>query len=327
MVKTSSLILSIFVLASISIATNDNDASSFKETFVRKLNSLSTTWKATTTSRVAQLSTDDFKALINPAGFSHDPRLPTKTFTAAEHAATPESFDSRSAWAHCGSMRQIRDQSQCGSCWAVSSVETITDRTCIKHGRDVILSAEDMLACSGAGSCNGGQPYMAFSYWVKSGIVTDECRTYSLPSCDRDYLKNITNPCPAARFPTPACVRNCTGGGSSWEESKWYGESVYYVSGEEDIMAEIARNGPVTAAFTIYEDFHFYESGIYKYTSGKYLGGHAVKIVGYGEENGVKYWIGANSWNEKWGEKGFFRFIRGINDCGIESYAVAGLAK
>ena len=326
MVKTSSLILSIFVLASVSIASEANDDALFKEAFVQKLNSLSTTWKASTKSRVAQLSTEDFKALINPTGFAHDPRIPTKAFTAAELAAAPAAFDSRENWTHCASMRQIRDQSQCGSCWAVSSVETITDRTCIKHGHDVILSAEDMLACSGAGTCNGGQPYSAFNYWIRSGIVTDECRTYSLPSCDRDYLKNITNPCPTSRFPTPTCVRNCTNG-KSWEDSKWFGESVYYVNGEQNIMAEIAANGPVTASFTIYEDFHFYESGIYRYTSGAYLGGHAVKIIGYGEEDGVKYWIGANSWNEKWGEKGFFRFIRGINDCGLESYAVAGLAK
>ena len=324
MPRAVSIILSTFVLAAVSAGISNED--SFRESFVRKINSLSTTWKATTTSRVSQLSTDEFKVLINPSGFVRDPRIPTKTFTAAELAAAPASFDSRENWTHCASMRQIRDQSQCGSCWAVSSVETITDRTCIKYGYDVILSAEDMLACSNAGTCNGGQPYSAFSYWVQNGIVTDECRTYSLPSCDRDYLKNITNPCPTSRFPTPTCVRNCTNG-KSWNESKWFGESVYYVTGERAIMAEIARNGPVTAAFTIYEDFHFYDSGIYKHVSGTCLGGHAVKIIGYGEEDGVKYWIGANSWNEKWGEKGFFRFVRGVNECGIESSVVAGLAR
>jgi len=58
--------------------------------------------------------------------------------------------------------------------------------------------------------------------------------------------------------------------------------------------------------------------------TGKYLGGHAVKVIGYGEENGVKYWMVANSWNENWGENGFFRILRGNNECGIESRGVAG---
>ena len=275
------------------------------------------------------MSTEEFKALINTNGFEEvGDALPRKTFSAAQLANAPESFDSREAWPHCASIRQIRDQSQCGSCWAFSTVETMSDRTCIKYGYDVILSTEDMLACSGCGTCNGGQPYSAFNYWVRKGVVTDKCRAYSLPSCDRDYLKNITNPCPKERYPTPVCHANCTEAGLSWEESKWYGKSAYSLYGEAQMMAEIAENGPVTATFTIYEDFHFYESGIYQHTSGQYLGGHAVKIIGYGtDENGTKFWIGANSWNPKWGENGFFRFIRGKNNCGIENSITAGIPK
>lgn len=326
MMKISTFVFSFCVLAAVALGNTEPDYKTIRESIVHKINSLGTTWKATADSPVAKMTPEEFKMLINPGGFVHDPSIPTKAYTDAELSETPESFDSREQWPNCASIRQIRDQSQCGSCWAFSSVETMSDRTCIKYGYDVILSTEDMLACSGAGTCNGGQPISAFNYWIKKGVVTDKCRAYSLPSCDRDYLKNITNPCPKDRFPTPVCYQNCTSG-LDWNESKWYGESAYYVTGEENLMAEISKNGPVTAAFTIYEDFHYYDSGIYKYTSGSYLGGHAVKIIGYGEEDGVKYWVGANSWNEKWGEKGFFRFIRGINDCGIESRAVAGLPK
>ena len=58
------------------------------------------------------------------------------------------------------------------------------------------------------------------------------------------------------------------------------------------------------------------------------MGAHAVKILGWGvNEEGVKYWLVANSWNESWGEKGFFRIIRGTNDCGIESAIVSGMPK
>ena len=66
------------------------------------------------------------------------------------------------------------------------------------------------------------------------------------------------------------------------------------------------------------QDFEDYAGGIYQRTTGKPAGGHAVKIVGWGVENGTKYWKVANSWNPYWGEKGFFRIVRGKNECGIE---------
>merc|ERR1711979_83721 len=83
------------------------------------------------------------------------------------------------------------------------------------------------------------------------------------------------------------------------------------------------EGGPVETAFTVYEDFADYTSGIYKHTSGSQLGGHAVRIVGFGVENGEKYWKVANSWNPYWGEKGYFRIRRGNNEGGIEDGAVA----
>jgi len=70
-------------------------------------------------------------------------------------------------------------------------------------------------------------------------------------------------------------------------------------------------NGPVETGFTVYADFMNYKSGIYKYVSGRQEGGHAVKIIGWGVEGGVKYWICANSWNTNWGENGFFRIEEG----------------
>lgn len=75
--------------------------------------------------------------------------------------------------------------------------------------------------------------------------------------------------------------------------------------------------GPMQTAFSVYQDFYSYRSGIYKYTSGAYLGGHAVKVIGWGNLNGVNYWIVQNSWGASWGEAGFFR-IR-FNELGINS--------
>ena len=68
-----------------------------------------------------------------------------------------------------------------------------------------------------------------------------------------------------------------------------------------------------------------YKSGIYQHVEGKALGGHAVKLVGWGVEDGVEYWKIANSWNETWGEDGYFRIIAGKNECEIEEHGVTAM--
>jgi len=93
------------------------------------------------------------------------------------------------------------------------------------------------------------------------------------------------------------------------------------------MMHEIFNHGPIVTGFTVYEDFMTYKSGIYQHTTGKMMGGHAVRIIGFGSENGVDYWLVANSWNNNWGEKGLFRFIRGTNNCDFEADAVGGHAR
>ena len=88
------------------------------------------------------------------------------------------------------------------------------------------------------------------------------------------------------------------------------------------------ENGSVEVAFSVYDDFGDYESGVYQNVTGSYLGGHAVKLIGWGETNeGVKYWIIANSWNETCGENGYFRILTGVNECGIEGSASTGMPK
>jgi len=86
---------------------------------------------------------------------------------------------------------------------------------------------------------------------------------------------------------------------------------VISASGEKDIQQAIIEGGPVETAFTVYSDFENYAGGIYHHVSGGMAGGHAVKMVGWGVENGNKYWKIANSWNPHWGEKGYFRIREG----------------
>ena len=70
-------------------------------------------------------------------------------------------------------------------------------------------------------------------------------------------------------------------------------------------------------------DYGVGRSGIYHHVSGGSHGGHSVKIIGWGVENGIDYWKVTNSWNRYWGEDGFFRIVRGTNECGIERAIIA----
>lgn len=92
------------------------------------------------------------------------------------------------------------------------------------------------------------------------------------------------------------------------------------------IMTEVYKNGPVEVSFSVYEDFAHYKSGVYKHVTGDEMGGHAVKLIGWGtSEDGEDYWLLANQWNRGWGDDGYFKIIRGTNECGIEEEVVAGM--
>lgn len=227
-------------------------------------------------------------------------------------------------------MKVIRDQSACGSCWSFGAVEAMSDRNCIFLNQNLSLSAAGLAFCcdSCGDGCNGGYPGAAWQYWVDTGIVEEGCWPYPFPSCDH-HIPNSPHPCPPNEYPSASCASSCVSSwnGPSWNSDLHFGGTAYAVSGESDIMAEIYKNGPVEAAFTVYEDFLTYKSGVYYYQSGGELGGHAVKIVGWGTLGGVKYWKVANSWNPSWGMNGYFLIRRGTDECGIEDEISAGIPK
>jgi cathepsin B len=253
----------------------------------------------------------------------------------------PEAFDSRQQWPKCDSIKAIRDQSSCGSCWAFGAVEAISDRICIATDGEtqVSLSADDLLSCckSCGFGCNGGDPLAAWKYWVKDGIVTGSnftanqgCKPYPFPPCEHHSTKHHFTPCKHDLYPTPKCEKKCVNGYTekSYAEDKFFGRSAYGVKRSvEAIQKEIMTHGPVEVAFEVYEDFLNYESGVYVHTGGKLGGGHAVKMIGWGMDQGMPYWLVANSWNTDFGEDGFFRILRGVDECGIESGVVGGVPK
>jgi len=215
----------------------------------------------------------------------------------------------------------------------------MTDRTCIlSNGTQTPhLSAEDMTACCTmcGNGCDGGNPAAAWNYWTTAGVVDGGnygkggCAPYSLPECDH-HIKNGTRPpCPGQEYPTPDCPTTCSNG-ADFMSSKHYGATAYSIdSAVADIQTEIMTNGPVEVAFSVYEDFLQYHWGVYYYQSGSMLGGHAVKMLGWGvwPQGNVPYWIVANSWNNDWGNKGYFFIRQGTDECGIEDDVQAGIAK
>jgi cathepsin B len=244
----------------------------------------------------------------------------------------PENFDPRTKWTSCPSLNEVRDQSNCGSCWAFGAVEAMTDRICIKGGGQVHISAEDVNDCCKACGmgCGGGFPAAVWGWYVKDGIVTggqygtnQGCQPYSLPHCDH-HTTGQYPPCNGTAR-TPTCRKECISGyPETYAQDKRKGSKSYSVRGVQEIMQDLVDNGPVTAAFTVYSDFLSYKTGVYKHTTGEELGGHAVKIIGYGVESGTDYWLVTNSWNTDWGDKGFFKIARGNDECGIESEIVTG---
>jgi len=167
-----------------------------------------------------------------------------------------------------------------------------------------------------------------------AGLVTggnydskEGCSPYTIANCDH-HCTGKYSPC-GGEGPTPACKRSCISGyPKTYTQDKQYGASAYSVpSNVAKIQTEIFTNGPVEGSFTVYEDFLSYKSGVYEHKSGQQLGGHAIKVIGWGTDAGADYWIVANSWNEDWGNQGFFNIKRGSDECGIESGIVAGLPK
>ncbi|EYB95948.1 hypothetical protein Y032_0154g2959 [Ancylostoma ceylanicum] len=185
---------------------------------------------------------------------------------------------------------------------------------------------------SAFGNCQGGWPIIAWRYFVEHGICSggaygdkNTCKPYEFAPCGHHKNQTYYHECKGRTEP-PKCQRKCQDGYPvSYEDDKTYGWTAYFLRSVSAIQRDIMKNGPVVAAFMAYEDFLQYKSGIYKHTAGAEVGGHVVKIIGWGTENDVPYWIMANSWNTDWGEDGFFRMIRGVDECLIEDYVVAGL--
>lgn len=244
----------------------------------------------------------DLKALL---GANIKEEAP-KTLPSGDLRALPTNFDSRDQWKNC--VFSVKNQGHCGSCWAFAASEVLSDRLCIESQGKVVanLSPQDLVSCDYLNfGCNGGNPVLSWITLRFKGVVKESCWPYQsgdghVPSC-------------------PWFSSNCADG-STW--TKFYAKNFYLFGSIQEIKENIYAKGPVETGFMVYADFMNYSKGIYVRNSNDFLGGHAVKVVGWGVEGGVNYWVVQNSWGSSWGEGGFFRIKEG--ECNFEGMMIAG---
>ena len=209
--------------------------------------------------------------------------------------------------------------SPCGSCWAHASTGALTDRFIIATGAKipfVRLSPQVLLdlATDVAGSCDGGSDVLAYKFIFENGITDITCA----PSMGTDHFYWAELPLQQMMCRTCDRFGKCTfTNGTSYFISE-YGSLL----GEDQMMAEIFARGPISCSVYAHApSFEDYTGGIIQ-DSNQYNGTtHVVTITGWGvrAEDGMKYWVGRNSFGTSWGVMGWFLLERGVNCLNIET--------
>ncbi|MGD0231902.1 MAG: C1 family peptidase [Syntrophorhabdales bacterium] len=182
----------------------------------------------------------------------------------------------------------VRDQGDCGSCWAFATTASLESWTDIKQstpGYDLNLAEQILVSCSGAGSCAGGSIESASNFIVTTGLPLQSA------------------------YPYTATDGTCSNAKPKWQVSDYHMPSWSYVATTsptvDAIKNALATYGPLVTTMAVYEDFFSYVSGVYSYATGTLAGYHAVQIVGY--DDVAECFICKNSWGTGWGEAGFFQ--------------------
>lgn len=252
----------------------------------------------------------------------------------------PINFDARKRWPNCPSIGHIYNQGNCRSSYAISVASAVTDRICIHSNetKNPIMSAQQIISCCylcGYG-CDGGSQFESWDFYRRHGFVSggdynsnQGCQPYMIPPCKLINEKSPRHSCTTYnREETPACEIKCNNPNyySSFKTDIYKGK--YYQVYPFMAMKEIFDNGPITTQFYMYRDLIDYKSGVYQYdedSTDDFFTVQSVKIIGWGEENGVPYWLVANSFGTDWGDKGTFKISRGNDGCFFQEKMYAGL--
>jgi len=221
----------------------------------------------------------------------------------------PKALDWRDARGGKDFLEPVADQGACGSCWAVSGMRMLTARHKIAQNKPDTLpwSISFPLYCSEYNQgCEGGYGILASSWSSEVGLLPATCATYT--DAGKKCAVNAT------------CVEELKKSG----EQRWRTTGSRYLGGRQDLVTEalllkeLNERGPVMVSLAgpqLGDDFMFYSEGVYTGESKPNpdaTGGHAVTLVGYGEDNKIPYWTVQNSWGPDWGEDGYIRMSRSI---------------
>jgi KDEL-tailed cysteine endopeptidase len=213
------------------------------------------------------------------------------TFSNSASGA-PASID----WTTKGAVTTVKDQGQCGSCWTFSSTGAMEGAWAIAKGQLIDLAEQELVDCAGlkygSAGCSGGQMEGAFKFIIENG----QCAASSYPYTAKD-----------------GSCHSCT--------AVAHASSCYDVKPNDQLSlkAAVAKQPVAVAISADTRYFQSYSSGVLTSSTCYTSLDHGVLTVGYGEENGQKYWLVKNSWGTSWGDKGYVKIGRSesTNDAGI----------
>ena len=205
----------------------------------------------------------------------------------------PSSID----WSGANCDHGVRNQGQCGSCWAFAVVEMLGIRCCLQGNDHGFLAPQELVSCATKKNkgCQGGWPTWALDYVIENkGLVHEACFPY--------VARNV------------ACAKKCADG-KDWKASHVCNcVSGYKTCKTVECFKTALKDGPVTIGFGVCRSFFNYKQGIYKCDCGRsYVGLHAVLAMGFADSP-CNFTI-KNSWGTTWGNKGYFQMD--CNTCGL----------